>query len=299
MSTPLALVLALAAQSATPPPVIAVPDASVAAPARQDAAGRSMTLDQARLVQCRQAIEDDPAEAVITAGDWIGEASSNPYAHQCLGLAYTRQQEFRSAASAFAEAARLAASNNPAFSAGLSVNAGSAAVTAGEGAAARGYLDTAINSGLLNGVALGHAHVERARAAVLTNDFATARADLDAAMPLSPSDATVWLLSATLHRRQNQLSAAQSDIQQAAAMAPRDPAVALEAGNIAVEAGNLNAARASWQSVLAIGASGPIANTARAHLAELDRFEREEGTTATTPASAPPASPPPTPTQPH
>ena len=288
MSATLALLL-LAAQSATPAPV--TPPASVAAPRTPDAAGSTMSLDQAKLLQCRQSIEEDPAEAVITAGDWIGSAASSPYAHQCLGLAYIAQQEFGSAASAFAEAARLAASSNRAFSAGLSVDAGSAAVAAGDGTAARGYLDSAINAGLLSGGPLGNAYIERARAGVLTNDLASARSDLEAAKPLTAADATVWLLSATLHRRQREFAAAQADIQQAATLAPRDPAVALEAGNIAVGVGNLTAARASWQSVLAISTSGASAQAARAHLAELDRFEREEGTSAPQNSSTAPVVP--------
>ena len=292
MSASFALLL-FAAQSSTPAPAPspATPPATVAAPRAPETAGSAMSLDQARLVQCRQAIEDDPAEAVLTAGDWIGTTATSPFAHQCLGLAYMAQQEFASAASAFGEAARLSASDNRTFSAGLSVNAGSAALTAGDGPGARRHLDSAINAGVLSGPALGNAYVERARSAVLTNDLATARSDLEAAKPLVASDAMVWLLSATLHRRQNQLAEAQADIQQAATLSPRDPAIALEAGNIAVGAGNLGSARASWQSVLAISTSGAAAQAARAHLAELDRFEREEGTRAAQNAATAPGVP--------
>ena len=194
MSASLALLL-FAAQSSTPAPSPATPPATVAAPRAPETAGSAMSLDQARLVQCRQAIEEDPAEAVLTAGDWIGTAATSPFAHQCLGLAYMAQQEFASAASAFGEAARLSSSDNRTFSAGLSVNAGSAALAAGDGPGARRHLDSAINAGVLSGPALGNAYVERARSAVLTNDLATARSDLEAAKPLVEIASTLCQLA--------------------------------------------------------------------------------------------------------
>jgi tetratricopeptide (TPR) repeat protein len=70
------------------------------------------------------------------------------------------------------------------------------------------------------------------------------------ARELAPQDPAVWLLSATLARRMEDLASARGWIATAAQLDPANPAIGLEAGLIAALAGNDDAARSSWQSVI-------------------------------------------------
>jgi tetratricopeptide (TPR) repeat protein len=232
-------------------------------------------LDQARFETCYDTAIDDPAAGVNEANRWIGEGGGF-LARQCLGFAHSKAGNFAGAEEAFAQAAHDAETARDWRAANLWAQAGNAALAAGDPETARMRLDAALAQGRLTGQALGLATLDRGRAALAMEDWAAGRADLDAAAALVPNDPLVWLLSATLARRQNDLPRAQADIQQAAALGPRDAAIALEAGNIAAAAERWDAARASWESAVALGGAGPQAVTARDRLAELTRMQEDE-----------------------
>jgi cytochrome c-type biogenesis protein CcmH/NrfG len=109
----------------------------------------------------------------------------------------------------------------------------------------------------------------RARALVSLDRAAEAQSALAEARRLAPGDAEVFLLSATLARRGQDLKAAQGFIETAALLDPVDPRIGLEAGVIAVLGGRDDAARKSWQSVIAAAPDSAPARSARAYLAQL------------------------------
>ena len=86
----------------------------------------------------------------------------------------------------------------------------------------------------LTGLALGEAHLDRARALVAAGDAGGARADLDRALADAPADPLAWLLSATLARRMRRPRRAHGPISPRRSSSSADDAsVQLEAGNIA------------------------------------------------------------------
>lgn len=277
------LPLLLMAAQATETPA-AVPAAAPASPPAPTLAGpRTLgVLDQAKFDQCHDTATDDPAQGIVDANEWLIQGGGF-LARQCLGFAFAKNANFAAAATTFAQAAHEAETARDWRAANLWAQAGNAALAAGDAATARQHLDAALVQGRLTGLQLGEAYLDRARAAIAMQDWATARADLDAAARDAAQDPLVWLLSATLARRQNDLVRAQADIQQAAALAPRDAAIALEAGNIAAADQRLDAARASWQSAVTLGGTSDIARAAQDRLAQLAAFEAEEAAAAPPP----------------
>jgi len=87
--------------------------------------------------------------------------------------------------------------------------------------------------------------IDRARATVASADNAPARADLDTALALDPSDPTAHLLSAALARRAGDLPRARRDIAEARRLAPADADVKAEATRIDTAALATPAARAA------------------------------------------------------
>jgi tetratricopeptide (TPR) repeat protein len=252
-------------------------DTAPAAPPAPTLAGpRSLgAMDQQRFDTCHDTATDDPAQGIIDANEWLIQGGGF-LARQCLGFAFSKNGNYAAAATTFAQAAHEAEVARDWRTANLWAQAGNAALAAGDAASARQHLDAALVQGRLTGLQLGEAYLDRARAALVLQDWASARADLDAAARDAGQDPLVWLLSATLARRQGDLTRAQADIQQAAAIAPRDAAIALEAGNIAAADQRLDAARTSWQSAVTLGGNSETARTAQDRLTQLAAFEAEE-----------------------
>ena len=145
--------------------------------------------------------------------------------------------------------------------------AGNAALLAGDAATARTHLTSAIIAAGPNAPKFTAALlVDRARAHVELKDLAGARADLDRALALAPSDATALLLSAALAARQGDIGRAQRDIARASELAPSDPDVMLQQGTIAAAAGDLEAAKAVWGAVVKAAPGSDAAALARRRL---------------------------------
>jgi tetratricopeptide (TPR) repeat protein len=225
------LILAAAAATATPP--------SSAPPKDRGSA-------------CAALARSDPARAIAEANAWrlVGGGVS---ARQCLGLAYVADERWMSAATAFEQAARDAQNSNDARVGALWSQAGNAALAGGEAAKARGYLDSALATGTLSVAMRGEVELDRARADVALNDPVAARTDLNRAIQHVPQDPMVWLLSATLARKQGDAERAAADITEAIKLAPDDPDVALEEGNVRAVAGDLAGARLAWQRAVKTG----------------------------------------------
>ncbi len=224
-----------------------------------------------KLQHCVDVAGDDPEKGVKLAQQWAREGGGFS-ADQCLGFAHARAERWVDAAMAFdsaAEGAHKAGAKPDA--ARLWAQAGNAALAGAMAAKARDYFDKAIVTGLPDGLPLGEAYLDRARARVALDDLPGARADLDKALGSAPQDPLAWLLSATLARRMDDLARAATDIAEAKRRAPDDPSVALEAGNIAILSGAEGDARTEWMRVLTLAPSGEQAAAARDHLARLEK----------------------------
>lgn len=225
------------------------------------AAAAAQGPDEARFDQCVALTEGDAAKALEFAGDWQ-IAGGGVLARQCAGLAYASLRRWLPAATAFQQAAELAERSHDARAARLWVQAGNAAIAAGDMAKAGQYLDSALAGNGLAGAEAGEAYLDRARARVATDAPDAARGDLDRALKLVPGDPLAWLLSATLARRSGDLVRARNDIAEAMKRAPDDASVALEAGNIGVLSGSEAAARTAWEAAVKASPDSPAGKAA-------------------------------------
>jgi tetratricopeptide (TPR) repeat protein len=232
------------------------------------------TLAQDRLSVCQTQARRDPASAIATASTWLHETAGEEqsYPQQCLGLAYVALLRWQAAEQAFMAAHDARPQDDAAGRARLAAMAGNAALAESRQQDARARFEQAQAEAATAGDKALAAEIaaDRAKALVglgLLDEAGQALAD---ARRDAPQDGDVWLLSATLSRRQGKLAEAQSAIETAVALAPADPAAGLEAGVIAALAGRDDAARQSWQSVVRLAPDSPEAATARGYLAQLD-----------------------------
>lgn len=213
------------------------------------AAPPPVTSAQGQFEQCAALAQTDPARALEAAGSWR-VTGGGVLARHCEALAYVAQKRWLPAATAFEAAARDADTRGDGRAANFWVQAGNAALAAGEPLRARIAFDAALVRGQALGLDLGEIHLDRARARFALNDKAGARTDLDMALKLAPADPLAWLLSATLARQSGDLERAATDIAEAQKRSPDDAQVALEAGNIAILAGSEAAARIAWEAAV-------------------------------------------------
>lgn len=232
------------------------------------------TVEQDRLQVCMDEARSDPAGAIASANEWLegsyGAQASAP--QQCLGFAFTSLLRWDAAREAFIKARDAASEQDLARRARLGAMAANAALAASDYQTAEELLGTAQAdaSASGNGPLAGEIAADRARALVGLEQPEEAASALEQARELAPQDAQVWLLSATLARRQGNLEAAQGWIEAADALEPENPAVLLEAGLIAALAGRDDVARTTWQSVVLIDSDSPEADAARAYLEQLE-----------------------------
>lgn len=231
-------------------------------------------VEQDRLALCLDQARRDPPTAIATATQWVGESygAGRALPQQCLGQAYVSLLRWEAARDAFLTARDALAGIDPLARARLGAMAGNAALAAADADGALAALDLALADAAIAGdkPLAGTISADRARAFVAQGWTDEASDALERARADAPQDADIWLLSATLSRRQDDLAAAQAQIETAAKLAPTDPAIGLEAGVIAARAGNDEAARKSFESVVALAPGGPEAVSARAYLAQID-----------------------------
>ena len=225
--------------------------------------------DAARFAACVALVKSDPKAAVEQANVWR-ERSRTVVAAQCLGLAFVADERWAPASAAFEQAARQAELDRDGRAATLWVQAANAALAADDALKARGQLDRALALPILTGQMRGEAYLDRARADAAIRDFPAARTDLDEAVKLVPQDPLVWLLSATLARRQMDMPRAEKDIARALELSPDDGSVAYEAGNIAATLGRTDAAKVAWEQAVKLDKDGPAGKAAAQILAQAE-----------------------------
>ena len=263
------LVLAQAGTATATSPILAAPQPipRKQRPLETDA----RPVPETKLGACLAATRADPTAAAETAEDWGRRAkgAERAEAAECQGMALTALGQWAEAEQAFVAARD--ASTMLAEKAHYGAMAGNAALAAGAAARADGDFATAHADALAAGDKrlAGDIAIDRSRALVALKRDREAAAALDEGRSASPGNATGWLLSATLARRQNDLASAQRWIERAADLNPVDPAAGLEAGVIAVLSGHDEAARKSWQSVIKAAPDSAEARTAQGYLDQL------------------------------
>ncbi|WP_406568399.1 tetratricopeptide repeat protein [Alterisphingorhabdus coralli] len=245
---------------------------------------------EAQFNQCLDLVIEDPARGVANAREWLANGGSY-FALHCLAFAFSKQQRWQSAADSFAQAAQDAEAAKDERSANLWVQAANAALADGQPSTSIAFLDSALISGILEGQALGLAHLDRARALVALGELEKARAEFVLVQKHVPQDPLGWLLSATLERRLDNLERARADINVALSLGPEDPDILVEAGIISALLGNVEEARVKWQQVVTIDAPGPARVSAQEYLRQLAEMEAGEAPAADQAVSQPPVAP--------
>jgi tetratricopeptide (TPR) repeat protein len=231
-------------------------------------AATSASIREQRFSHCIALVDADPEKAITAAGDWRIQGGGLDARH-CLGLAYAALGRWPSAMTAFEQAAQDAEALRDVRAADFWVQAGNAALAGNDYQRARSSFDAALAKGVLKTRDAGEAHLDRARTLVALRDSKAARVDLDAALKLVPEDPLAWLLSATLARREGDLTRASTDIAEAGKRAPDDASVALEAGNIAILSGADDAARTAWEAAVRTAPETPAGKAAADNLKQL------------------------------
>ncbi|MCR2832427.1 tetratricopeptide repeat protein [Parerythrobacter lacustris] len=193
----------------------------------------------------------------------------------CLALAQGEQGLWDEAAAGFL-IAREAAVGMPDWQARLGSQRAHALVEARRITEARTAFELAIEDALAAGdpVTAGQIAADQAIVEVGAGDVPSASRTLEAARERTPQSAQVWLLSATLARRQGALEQAQGFVERAADIDAFDPEIGLEAGVIAVLSGRYSAAKASFESVIALPNAGAHGETAKGYLAQLEQLDQ-------------------------
>lgn len=269
MRTLLALPLLIAAPAfaqVAPVPVQG-PPAPRQAPAAPAPGTYDPSLDSKRYDGCVRAIDADAKQVELFAIEWQALGGGLPARH-CLALAQLRQGNNAAAASTLAKAAQAAETAKSPMAADLWNQAGNAAMLATDMRGAVAHFSSGIlAAGEFAPQRTANLLVDRARARTELAETAAARADLDQALKLYEKDATAWLLSATLARRQSDLPRAKADIARAAGIDGSSADVLFEQGNIAGVGGDTAAARSYWERAEKAGPGTEAARLARQALA--------------------------------
>lgn len=224
-----------------------------------------------RLKECLGGARNSGANTIKQAQSWLLSAKGldRAQAGHCLGVAQWESGNYAQAAASFTAARDAMPPANLAYRAQLGALAGNAALLAEDHSQALVLLDAARADAKDAQHLTGEIAIDRAHALVALNRLSEASLALGEARAAQPDNPSAWLLSATLSRRQGDLTNAQTQIERAAAIAVIDAAIGLEAGIIAALSGRDEAARKSFESVIALAPDSEQAAQAKAYLAQL------------------------------
>jgi tetratricopeptide (TPR) repeat protein len=248
-----------------PPPVdpILIPPRDSGGFERNDA-----SVPRDRLASCLMLAMRDASAAISEGARWLLD-DGGLEAELCLAVGYSENSDWESASGAFERALVLAEEVGDSRLSGILGGAANAALMNGDAALARTHLDRVLADETLNGEARSGALLDRANVHVALGDGAAAQADLLAVQALRPNDSEVWLLSATLARRQGDLDAAGDLIDRALELDRNNAFILLEAGNIAIRNNAYGVARQAWEEALAADPDGQAGQAATRNLARL------------------------------
>lgn len=249
---------------AAPPPID-----PILIPPREETQGESaVAASGQRLLNCVRLAGSDPAAAIAEGARWA-LIDGGIEAELCLGVGYENSSNWGSAELAYMRAHGLAAASEDTRATAILANAGRMALRNGDAAAARERFGAVLADPGLSDTVRGNVLIERAQAHVAQEDGDAAQTDLIAAQALLPNDSAVWLLSATLARRQGDFDTAGDFIDRALELDQTDPANLLEAGNIAIGLNAYEIAQQAWSRAAAADPDGPSGQAATRNLERL------------------------------
>jgi tetratricopeptide (TPR) repeat protein len=184
-----------------------------------------------------------------------------PEALVCRALEAQKGGDNESAAQAFEEAAKASNDKDP-KTARMYAAAGNLWIAANQAGKAALDLDRALALPGLESEQRGEALLDRARAAEAQDDLKTARAKANEAAATISDDPFYWYFSAALAIRESDGAAAKAAINKALTLAPSDPTILFEAGHVADFNGDDDAARSYWMRAAGNDPNGQVGRAA-------------------------------------
>ena len=189
-------------------------------------------------------------------------ATADPASALCRALEASDSKKFAEAAAEFEHAAAASPPGDPRTQRLLAA-AGNMWIAAGQPGKAAVALDRALAGTGLQADQRGLALLDRARAAEAQGDLKAARRFVSTATQSAADDPFLWYFSAALAIRENNPTGAKAAIDRALALAPTDPTILFEAGHVAHAGGNEAQARHYWSQADRYDPNGAVGKAAR------------------------------------
>lgn len=237
--------------------------------------------DRQRYDRCLKLAHDDADVAYEQALAWHDAGGGPPAAH-CSAVALFQGKHFSEAALKFDQLAHARDTGGDAdLRADLLDQAGNAWLLAGQPENAEASFAAAINLGARG----ADVYADRARARGLRKDWSGAEIDLTTAISKDEYRSDLLVLRASARHALGRKQEARADIDQALDLDPHYGDALVERGAMRLEDGDRNGARADWQLVLATQPNSPAADSARAHIEQLELRQRRALRKPPTPTS--------------
>jgi tetratricopeptide (TPR) repeat protein len=245
---------------------------------RQKAGAHSDDADSpSTLAECLALANESPVRGADFARGWRETARGEELAESahCLGFVHVRSGKFGEAMASFATAYGEARGGTDAerfeYRARLAGMAGHAAIASGDPESGADWLEKAlVDARMVSPPQLAsEIAADLARTQVELGRNTKAAATLAGARRLNPPSGEVWLLSATLARREGQLAEARSMIDQALSVSPAGLPVLLEAGVISALLGDTQKAANYFSTIETLAPGSQEAITAKRYHQQL------------------------------
>jgi tetratricopeptide (TPR) repeat protein len=212
---------------------------------------------------CLALVESDPAKAVDEASAWA-DSGGGPPARHCFCLALKQSGHYAEAAQCLEALAPQRGAGDRATQAAILAQAGNAWILQHEGQKAYNALSRALALSPDDPDML----LDRARAAVLAEDFAAAKDDLDRLVPRSigPLRLSALILRANAKRELGDPPGARKDAEAALNLAPDSAPAHIERGIDRYLLGDRPGARSDWEEAVRLAPDSAAALDAQSLL---------------------------------
>jgi tetratricopeptide (TPR) repeat protein len=220
--------------------------------------------------QCVAQAEADPEAALARARQWSNSGGGFDADH-CAAMALFDMNHYADAAAAFDKLARGMETSGLADQAAIYDQAGQAWLLANRPRAAKADLDAALRLTPNDPDLL----IDRAESLAAAKDYWSAIDDLNRASDIAPNRAEIYAYRAAAYRALEALPLARQDIDRNLKLAPNNPVGLLERGNIERIQGDVAGARRDWVSVTRIAPDSAAATAAENNLARLGKIRED------------------------
>lgn len=220
--------------------------------------------------QCVAQAETDPEAALARARQWSNSGGGFDADH-CAAMALFDLNHYAEAAAAFEKLAHGMGSSGLADQAAIYDQAGQAWLLANRPRAAKADLDAALRLTPNDPDLL----IDRAEMLAAARDYWGAVDDLNRASDIAPNKADIYAYRAAAYRALEALPLARQDIDRNLKLAPNNPVGLLERGNIERIQGDVAAARRDWVSVTRIAPDSAAATAAENNLVRLGKIREK------------------------